>query len=189
MRNAVGFPAVLGIKRSYGSKKDVEKRIGLPIFEIPVLPPSIPGIRIFHRFKERLIQMGVTFLLGCSVSKVYLNGRRCERIEVLNPPLLTSYTADRYILATGRFMGGGLKADREKVSEVVFNLPVSFDEAVEKWFGDSFFDEHPIHRVGLRIDSSFRPIDQSGEPILENVWVLGRILAHHNLIKEKSGKG
>ncbi len=186
---SIGFPAVLGIKDPMGVRKDLEKRIGLSVFEIPVLPPSIPGIRIFHRFKERLIQRGVTFLLGHSVSKAYLKEKRCERIEVFNPPLLTFYTADRYILATGRFMGGGLKADREKISESIFNLPVTPYEGREKWFGNSFFDEHLIHRVGIPTDSFFRPMDESGKPILKNVWVAGTILAHHNFIKEKSREG
>ena len=35
---------------------------GAQVFEIPILPPSIPGMRIFNRFKEWLIQKGVTFL-------------------------------------------------------------------------------------------------------------------------------
>lgn len=185
----VGFPSVLGTTDPMGVRKDLEKRIGLSIFEIPVLPPSIPGMRIFRRFKERLIQRGVTFSLGHSVSKVYLNKKRCERLEVFNPPLLTSYTADGYLLATGRFIGGGLKADRGKIYESIFNLPVSQPEAREKWFGDSFFDKHPIHRSGITIDSTFRPVDESGKPILENVWVAGTILAHHNFIEEKSREG
>ncbi len=186
---SIGFPAVLGLKDPIVVIKDLERRIGLPVFEIPVLPPSIPGLRIFHRFKERLIQKGVTFLLGYSVSKIYLNGSRCEGIEVFNPPILTTYTADRYILSTGRFMGGGLKANREKIFESIFNLPVSLPGPIEKWFGHSFFDKHSIHRVGLSIDSSFRPVDESGKPILENVRVAGTILAHHNFLEEKSREG
>lgn len=185
----IGFPAVLGVKDPMGVRKDLEKRIGLPVFEIPALPPSIPGIRIFHRFKERLVQKGVTFLLGYSVLKAYLNEKRCDHIEVFNPPVLKSYTADRYILATGRFMGGGLKVDREKISESIFNLPISQPRGNEKWFGNFFFDRHPVHGVGISTDSSFRPVDEAGKPILDNVWVAGTILAHHNFIEEKSREG
>jgi glycerol-3-phosphate dehydrogenase subunit B len=67
---------------------------------------------------------GVTFLLGHSVSKTILHGKRCEGIEVSHPPLSQSYSADRVILATGRFIGGGLKADEEKIYEPLFNLTV-----------------------------------------------------------------
>jgi glycerol-3-phosphate dehydrogenase subunit B len=185
----IGFPAFLGVKDPAGVKKDLEKRIGASLFEIPVLPPSIPGMRIFNRLKERLIRKGVTFLLGHSVTKANLSGKRCEGIEISHPPVIASYSADHYILATGRFTGGGLKADRDRVSESLFHLPVSQPSSQGEWFEKSFFEAHPVHRTGILTDSSLRPIGEQGEPILENVRVAGTILAHQNWIEEKSREG
>ena len=187
----VGFPALLGMRDPVQVKEDLEEIIGAKVFEIPILPPSIPGMRIFNRFKEWLIQKGVTFLLGYSVSKATLKGKKCEGIEVLRPPVTTSYSADRYILATGRFIGGGLKANDEKIFEPIFNLPLSQPPSREGWFRNSFFSDlpHPIHQTGILIDSSFRPVDEREEPNLENVWVVGSILAHHQSIDEKSKEG
>jgi len=185
----IGLPAVLGINDPMGVRKDLEKKTGVSVFEIPVLPPSIPGMRIFNRLKAGLIQKEVTFLSGYSVSKVVLRRKRCEEIEVFHPPITNSYSADRYILATGRFMGGGLVADRRGVLEPIFNLPVSQPGTQEEWFRKSFFDEHPIHRSGILTDSSLRPIDKTGEPIFENVWVSGTILFGHHCINEKSREG
>ena len=185
----VGFPALLGMRDPLRVKKDLEEIIGVEVFEIPTLPPSIPGMRIFNRFKEWLIHRGVTFLLGHSVSKAILNGRRCEGIEVSHPPLSQSYSAERFILATGRFIGGGLKADEEKIYEPLFNLPVAQPKSREDWFKKSFFNSHPIHQAGILTDSSFRPVDQQGEQILENVWIAGSILAGHDCIQEKSREG
>ncbi|MBM4350597.1 MAG: anaerobic glycerol-3-phosphate dehydrogenase subunit B [Deltaproteobacteria bacterium] len=185
----IGFPAVLGVNDPMGVRKDLEKKIGASVFEIPILPPSIPGMRIFNRFKDRLIRRGVTFLIGHPVSKVTLNEKRCEGIEIAHPPVTTSYSADHYILATGRFMGGGLKADRERILEPIFNLPVSQPGSQEDWFGRSFFDKHPIHRMGILTDSSLHPIDERGKPILENVRVAGTILAGHHCLDEKSREG
>jgi glycerol-3-phosphate dehydrogenase subunit B len=188
---SIGFPAVLGVNDPMEVRKDLEKRTGASIFEIPVLPPSIPGIRIFNRFKARLLQKGVTFLLGYSVSKVVLRRKRCEKIEVFHPPITNSYSADRYILATGRFMGGGLKADRERIYEPLFDFPVYQPYTQQEWFQKVFFNTqpHPIHQSGILTDLSFRPIDEKGEVILENVWVAGTMLAHHNCIDEKSREG
>jgi glycerol-3-phosphate dehydrogenase subunit B len=187
----VGFPALLGMHDPILVKEDLEEIIGAKVFEIPILPPSIPGMRIFNRFKEWLIQKGVTFLLGYSVSKATLKGKRCERIEVRHPPVITSYSADRYILATGRFIGGGLKANDEKIFEPIFNLPLSQPPSREGWFRNSFFSDlpHPIYQSGILIDSSFRPVDEREELILENVRVAGSILAHHHSIDEKSREG
>ena len=185
----VGLPAVLGIKDPSNVKKELEEIMGAEVFEIPTLPPSIPGMRIFRRFKEWLIQRGVTFLLGHSVLKADWNGKRCKSIEVFHPPLSQSYSADRFILATGRFIGGGLKADEEKAYEPIFNLPVAQPKSREDWFKKSFFNSHPIHQAGILTDSSFRPVDQKGEQILDNVWITGSILAGHDCIQEKSREG
>jgi glycerol-3-phosphate dehydrogenase subunit B len=187
----VGFPALLGLRHPVQVKKNLEEIIGVQIFEIPILPPSIPGIRIFNRFKEWLIQRGVTFLLGYSASKAITKGKRCEGIEVLRSPVTTSYSADHYILATGRFMGGGLKANMEKVFEPIFHLPVYQPKSREEWFGKKFFSSplHPIHQAGILTDLIFRPVDERGGLILENVWIAGSILAHHHCIDEKSREG
>jgi glycerol-3-phosphate dehydrogenase subunit B len=185
----VGLPAILGLRDPIKVKKGLEEILGAEVFEIPALPPSIPGMRIFNRFKEWLIQRGVTFLLGHSVSKTDLDGKRCKGIEVSHPPLSQSYSADRFILATGRFVGGGLKADGEKIFEPVFNLPVEQPKSKEDWFKNSFFNSHPIHQAGILTDSSFRPVNERGDLVLENVWIAGSILANHRCIEEKSREG
>ena len=187
----VGLPALLGIRDSCTVKQDLEEIIGAEIFEIPILPPSIPGLRIFNRFKEWLIQRGVSFLLGHAILKVVLKENRCEGVYIANPPIFNFYSADRYILATGRFIGGGLVASDERISEPIFSLPVAQPKSREDWFGKKFFNDlsHPVHEAGILTDSSFRPIDEKGEALLENVWVAGSILAHHHAIDEKSREG
>jgi glycerol-3-phosphate dehydrogenase subunit B len=187
----VGLPAVLGTHDPIQVKDDLEAVIGAKVFEIPIFPPSIPGMRIFNCFKEWLIRKGVSFLLGYFVSKAVLRGKWCERIEVLHPPVISSYSADKYILATGRFVGGGLKADEEKVFEPLFNMPLSQPPSREDWFRNSFFSNlpHPIHEAGILTDGSFQPVGESGDRALENVWAAGSILAHHHCIDEKSREG
>ncbi len=189
--NLIGFPALLGVHDPIQVKNNLEEIIGAKVFEIPTLPPSIPGMRIFNRFKEWLIQKGVTFLLGYPVSKVTLKGKKCEGIEVSHPPVTTSYSADRYILASGRFMGGGLEGTAEKIFEPIFHLPIPQPQSRGGWFEKKFFtvSPHRIHRVGILTNNAFQPIDERGGLILENVWVAGSILAHHHFIDEKSREG
>jgi glycerol-3-phosphate dehydrogenase subunit B len=127
--------------------------------------------------------------MGYPVSKVVLRGKRCDGIHVSHPPVAHVHTADRFILATGRFLGGGLVADETGINEPLCTLPVSQPSSRLDWFGRSFFDDHPIHYAGVTTDSSLRPADEKGERILENVWIAGSMLSHHNLIKEKSREG
>ena len=185
----VGFPALLGLNDPWAIKGDFENLIGTEVFEIPTLPPSIPGKRIFSTFRDWLLRKGVSFLMGYPVSKVVLKGKRCEGIHVSHPPVANVHTADRFILATGRFLGGGLVADEMRIHEPLFSLPVSQPSSRLEWFGRSFFDDHPIHYAGVVTDSSLRPVDERGERILENVWIAGSMLSHHHLIKEKSREG
>lgn len=187
----IGFPAVLGMHDPAQVKEDLEEIIGVKVFEIPIPPPSIPGIRIFNCFKEWMIQKGVTFLQGYSVSKATTKGKRCGGIEVVHPPVTTFYTADCYILATGRFIGGGLNADMEKVFEPIFHLPVYQPKSRKDWFEKRFFTgpPHPIHHAGILTNSSFQPVNERRELILENVRVSGSILAHHQSVDEKSREG
>jgi glycerol-3-phosphate dehydrogenase subunit B len=185
----VGFPAVLGIRDPSRVMSHFKEIVGVDFFEIPALPPSIPGLRIFNRFKEWLIEKGATLLLGHSVSGAVLKERRCKSIEVLHPPASTSYSSDRYILATGRFLEGGLVAEEEKILEPLFDLPIHQPRSREDWFGKSFSGEHPIYQTGISTDASLRPVDENGNVILENVWVAGTILAHHHFINEKSKEG
>jgi len=187
----VGLPALLGIVDPMKVKNDLEEIIGANVFEIPILPPSIPGMRIFNRFKEWLIQKGVAFLLGYPVSKAIISRMNCERIEVSHPPVTNSYTADSYILATGRFIGGGLIADEDKIFEPLFNLPVAQPKSREDWFGKTFFNHlpHPVHQTGILTDSSLRPVNEKGNLILDNVWISGTILAGHHCMDEKSREG
>jgi glycerol-3-phosphate dehydrogenase subunit B len=105
--------------------------------------------------------------------------------------VITSYSADRFVLTTGRFIGGGLKAVAQKILEPVFNLPVHQPPSREGWFGDLFFGDlpHPIHQAGVLANASLQPVDEGGNVILENVWVAGTLLAHHQWIDEGSREG
>jgi len=107
----VGFPAVLGIKDPHGAWADLEHRLGRPVFEIPTLPPSVPGMRVFAILREALRRSGGELILNAEVVGPALeNGRlvgvraNLGRREVVHP-------ADHVVLATGGFASGGLELD------------------------------------------------------------------------------
>ena len=88
-------------------------------------------------------------------------------------------------------MGGGLKADAQKIFEPTLNLPVRQPLSREDWFERSFFGDlpHPVHQAGVLTNAVFQPVDEAGNVILENVRVAGSILAHHQSVAEKSREG
>ena len=101
------------------------------------------------------------------------------------------YEADRFVLATGRFMGGGLCADEETMREPLLGLPLSASLPREHWFERSFLEgrEHAIHGVGVVTDVDLRPLDGAGRPYAANLWIAGTLLAHQRWIDEKSREG
>jgi glycerol-3-phosphate dehydrogenase subunit B len=95
------------------------------------------------------------------------------------------------ILATGRFFGGGLAADRQHIRETIFGLPVFQPESRKEWHREDFFDRqgHPINRAGVEIDDHFRPMNNQDGPAFDNLFAAGSILAHQDWKREKCGTG
>lgn len=187
----VGLPAILGLRDPAGVLHSLEDLLGIQVFEMPILPPSIPGLRIFNRFQTHLLEQGATVLLGHAVVSATVRKGYCTEIQVAHPPLSNAFRADRYLLATGRFIGGGLLAREDRIVETVFDLPLFQPESRDLWFQKSFLSEHlnPVHHAGVMTDTSLHPVDAQGERLLHNVWVAGTILAHHHCIGNKSREG
>jgi glycerol-3-phosphate dehydrogenase subunit B len=95
------------------------------------------------------------------------------------------------ILASGRFWGRGLYADRQRIRESIFDLPVYQPRDRNGWHRENFLDSqgHPANRAGLEIDDSFRPLDRSGRPAFETLFAAGSILAHQDWMRMKCGSG
>ena len=95
------------------------------------------------------------------------------------------------ILASGRFIGGGLHADRKRIQETIFDLPVFQPSNRTQWHRRNFLDlrGHLVNRAGLEIDETFRPLDQSGRPAFPTLFAAGSILAHQDWKRQKCGSG
>ena len=59
----VGLPAVLGLKDA-NAWRDVAERLGHQVFEIPLPPPSIPGMRLNEALTARATAAGVRLVPG-----------------------------------------------------------------------------------------------------------------------------
>ncbi len=188
---AVGFPAVLGIEKSMEVQADLEKRLGVRVFEIPCLPPSIPGLRLQTIFQHQLVQLGVQAFFQQQVDKVTAQDTGGFLLFVGEGTDQIRIHARGVILATGRFFSKGLAAERMGIRETVFNLPVYQPENRTYWHNPNFLARsgHAINTAGLEIDDSFHPLDQSGHPAFPSLFAAGSILAHQDWIRMKCGAG
>jgi len=187
----IGFPAILGIHRTTEVVDDLRKRIGVPVFEVPTLPPAVTGLRLKDTFAGSLPSLGVHTLYQRKVLTVRVNRRGWFECGVGSEyPELIVY-AKAAILATGRFIGQGLVADRRRIRETLFDLPVTQPEDRTQWHRSDFLDPrgHAINQTGIEIDDSFRPLNPQGRPAYQQLFAAGSILAHADWIRMKCGSG
>jgi glycerol-3-phosphate dehydrogenase subunit B len=186
----VGFPATCGIHDSFKIVEQLEKLIECPCFEIPGLPPSIPGLRLKNAFEKKLSQQDVIVL---NKAKIRFDSYKDRTffMTAVNQNMTSSIQAKGVILATGRFQGDGLHASRGVISETVFNLPVFQPEQRNQWCDLNFFnpDGHAINQAGIETNERFQPIDKKNNPLYEHLYAAGSILAHNDWVRLKSGSG
>jgi glycerol-3-phosphate dehydrogenase subunit B len=120
-----------------------------------------------------------------------VNEFKLGRLPFQVPNLLIVTKLLIFILASGRFLGKGLHADRKHIHETIFDLPVTQPPDRTLWHRKDFLDSrgHPINRAGLEIDDSFRPLDSSGHPAFKLLFAAGSILAHQDWMRMKCGSG
>ncbi|MDO9110531.1 MAG: glycerol-3-phosphate dehydrogenase subunit GlpB [Desulfatirhabdiaceae bacterium] len=194
VRNAkiVGVPAILGIHHSLEVQADLENLIGARLFEIPTLPPSVPGLRLKEMFEKALPEKGVRQFLQQRVAAVLPEPDNGFTLDISGGISQEQKIRCRGILlATGRFFGKGLTADRKRVRESLFDLPVFQPLGRSNWYNMDFLDPkgHPIHQAGLEIDDNFRPLSASGTAAFSSLFAAGSILAHQDWIRQKCGSG
>jgi glycerol-3-phosphate dehydrogenase subunit B len=187
----VAFPAVLGIADPHGTWSALERGLGRPVFEVPTLPPSVPGMRVFAVLREALRRAGGTVLLNNVVVGAERSGDRVTALRTRVGLREERRGADWVVLATGGFAAGGLELDsRWAARETALGLPVAgVPGPGEERFRPGYLDDHPIGRAGVLADRELRPVDGGGERLLENVLVVGATLAGAEPWREKSGDG
>ncbi len=185
---AVGMPAILGINRTEEILSFLEQEFGVPVFEIPTMPASVPGLRFKELFEKILSAKDIRQYFG-KVKTVSFENDGNFLIPLEENEL--TVRAKGIILATGRFMSKGLVADRIRVREPIFDLPVTQPSHRKYWHTVKFMDPagHQVDRAGLDIDNDFRPLDKSGNPVYHNLFAAGSILAHQDWKRMKCGSG
>jgi glycerol-3-phosphate dehydrogenase subunit B len=188
---AVAFPAALGIAQPHEVWRELERGLGRPVFEVPTLPPSVPGMRVFAVLREALRRAGGTLRLNNVVVGAEPETGRVRALRVRIGLREERESADWVVLATGGFASGGLELDSSwRARETALGLPVAgVPEPGSPRFAPEYFAAHPIARAGVAVDARLRPVGADGEPVFENVLVAGATLAGAAPWKEKCGDG
>lgn len=187
----VALPAVLGIRQHADVLADLQMRLPAAPFEMPLVPPSVPGIRLYEALRAALLRAGGRVQIGEMVERVEHDGRRVT--AVVSSAAARTYTVrtGALVIATGGIAGGGLVAERDgRLLEPLLGLPVEAPPA-DDWLAADAFDPagHPLEKAGIRTDAELRPVAADGASHFDNVRVAGSLLAGQRYVRDRCGDG
>lgn len=187
----VALPAVLGIREHAAVLAAVQQRLPAAPFEMPLVPPSVPGMRLYAALRTALIRAGGRAQIGEMIERIECDGRLVT--AVVSAAAARTYTVrtGALVIATGGIAGGGLLAERDgRLREPLLGLPVEAPPA-DEWLAVDAFDPagHPLEKAGIRTDAELRPVAADGASLFDNVRVAGSLLAGQRYIRERCGDG
>ena len=187
----IALPAVLGLSDHAVAFDDASRILALAPFEMSLVSPSVPGLRFYSALRAALRRRGGRIAIGEPVEGIAVEKRRATSVTMAAAVRGRIIPTDAVVLATGGIAGGGLigRADGRLV-EPLLDLPVEAPPA-GKWLAADPFDPagHPLEAAGIRTDAALRPVDAKGKVVLENVAVVGSLLAGQRYLVERCGDG
>ncbi len=188
----IALPAVLGLEDHAAALADARRILPLDPFEVPLPPPSIPGLRLYRSLRAALLARGGRMQVGEPVSRIATVAGRINAVATPAASREFRVRTDRVILATGGIAGGGLVAESSgTLREAVLGLPVD-QPAPESWLAVDPFEAagHPLESAGIRTDAELRPVGPGGEMAgPRDVWIVGSLLAGQRYLRERCGDG
>lgn len=144
-------------------------------FELLAAAPSPHGRRLQQALDGALAAAGVRVVRGAATAFA-ADGGTITSLEVGSERV----TAGAFVLAGGRFIGGGLVKSRV-IREPLFGLDVFFDGRPAAEQGVAlhhleYLSPEPAFRAGLLTDAQLRPLDRHGRAPYVNLRAAGAIL-------------
>ncbi len=185
---SVGLPAVLGLD-DHGAWAEIAELVGAAVFEIPLPPPSVPGMRLNRTLTAVAKASGVRVVPGSKVTGFRSSGGSVSCVQLATAGGIREFPADAFLLATGGFESGALHADSyHNLHESIFDLPLRRPEGTLV-HGDYWGDPQPLFLAGVETDPDLRVRHPGGAVVYDNLYAAGGILAGATRWQEKSGEG
>jgi glycerol-3-phosphate dehydrogenase subunit B len=187
------FPPVLGLDATAPLIAALEGRSGARVGEALAFPPhALNGYRLQRALDAALRRAGVERVSGRVRS---VGATEFERLS-LSLEEGSRLDADAVVLATGRFVGGGLAAGSDAVREPLLKLPlydgdgrridgIPAHRSARKGYGN----EQPLFSAGVRTDRRLRPLAAQGHPRHARIFAAGDLLGGFDPGRERTGLG
>jgi len=186
------FPPVLGLDPSAGTRAWVEATAGCRAAELVGAPQlALAGFRLDRALRAALLRGGVE-CIAARVEGVEADGARVHGVALAGATL----GCDALVLATGRFVGGGIAERGGQLVEPLLGLPL-YDLGGRRVDGlaalqlvrRDYEGEQPLFGTGVRTDTRLRPLGADGLPRFANCFAAGDLLGSFDPARDRSGLG
>ena len=188
----IALPAVLGLADHARALDDARRLLPLTPFEVPLMPPSIPGMRLYDALRSALRRRGGRVSIGEQVVRVGTAGRRVTEVAI------------RCRGPGSSLPDGGHGRSRPEASPAAGSSDGTMARSSNRcsacrsrrrrWRTGSrrIRSIPPAIRsklAGIRTDAKLRPVDGRGKVVFENVAIVGSMLAGQRYLAERCGDG
>lgn len=188
------FPPVLGLDPRAATRAWMEATARCRVAELIGAPPlSLAGARLDFALQAALTRAGAELRSG-TADRVAIEGVRARRVGLEG--VAETLACDALVLASGRFVGGGIVDRGGVLVEPLFGLPL-YDLAGRRVDGlaphrlvrRDYEGEQPLYASGIRYDARLRPLDASGSARCANLFAAGDLLGAFDPARDRTGLG
>ncbi len=183
------LPPICGSKARPDAWQAVEEAAGCPVVEMLSIPPGVGGLRLRDALLRALREYDFELFENTRVLGAETAGKKCTALVAEASGQERRHEASTFVLATGGILGGGLDLAPGCARESIMGLDIAVPADVEQWSDPELFGKHLFARMGVRVDSTMRPIGSQAAVCWHNVFFAGRSLGGYDYATEKSGHG
>jgi glycerol-3-phosphate dehydrogenase subunit B len=176
----LGMPAVLGLTHDSEVHAEFEKETGHPIFEIPTVPPSVLGLRLFDRLRRHLQETGVEMIWQAPAHQAEVANGRCLRIHLKSAGREQPVEARAFVLALEDAVDGAWRAGPHEARDPFFHQVLAQHATPAERTDESLFEPQPFAAIGYPVSERLQPVDKDGRPLAANVFVAGGGIAGYD---------
>jgi glycerol-3-phosphate dehydrogenase subunit B len=176
----LGLPAVLGLTHDTDVHAQFEKETGHPVFEIPTLPPSVLGLRLFDRLRRHIQESGVEMIWAAPAHDAEVADGRCLRIHLKSAGREQPVEARAFVLALEDAVDGAWRAGAHAVRDPFFHQVLAHHATPGERTDESLFAPQPFATIGYPVSDRLQPTDKNGHPLASNVFVAGGGIAGYD---------
>jgi glycerol-3-phosphate dehydrogenase subunit B len=176
----LGMPAVLGLTHDTDVHAEFEKETGHPVFEIPTLPPSVLGLRLFDRLRRHIQETGVEMIWAAPAHAAEVVNGRCRRIHLKSAGRDEPIEARAFVLALEDVVDGAWRAGVHTVRDPFFHQVLARHATPTERTDESLFAPQPFASIGYPVSDRLQPVDEDGRPLASNVFIAGGAIAGYD---------